>query len=176
MQKRFWKVTLVGTLCTMLIIGVSHCIRAGSYVPCGFSFPNGAKACGGCWVVETSEGASSGLIPITLSLQARCANPTFDGICMHTWSSAIPSPGCYEETTSCGSDTRYYICIGTIPGTDPECGVTALPEGLTTPADVYYFQLAFTNATAWNGVGVFSCNKSYLSIIDQWSQANCQAP
>lgn len=175
MQRRVWKASVVGVLFAMLVIGVSHHIRAGTYTPCGFFVP-GSGGCTGCWIVETSEGATSAMIPVTLSLQARCVNQTLDGICVHTWSSAIPSPGCYEETASCGSDTRYYISVGTTPGTGTECGDTALPENVTSFGDVSAWQAANTNATAWNGVGVFTCNKSYLSMIDQSSQANCQAP
>lgn len=173
MQKQLWRVSLVGTLLVLLIVGVSHRIRAGSFEVCSYADETPETGgCRGCWVIQTSEGATDSTgMPWTLSLQGSCVKQSGDGVCQSVWSSSIPSPACYGETTTCGNETKYYLSSMQTAEPGPNCGLELPNTNTISQADAWLN--ANTNATAWNVVGVTNCTKSYWKVEDRTSNVNC---
>lgn len=163
-----WLLTLaiMGMLGSLLAVG-SGVLFAGSYEPCAIADQGQpAGGCTGCFIISEDTNGMD-----TVYFQGSCTTYLGDGQCPSTYWGTIPSPGCYGETTSCGSGTKYFVTSDNQPANGPTCGLY-LGDTINTVSQYCYDN----ELTQVSSTGQLNCLANYWKVIDQTSTVNCSAP
>lgn len=175
MRNSLAKLAVIPVLFAALVFGMWRYTSAGTTEFCAYAGGDHGGGCNGCWVVAT--GTEEALF---WTVQAKCLNNTGDSVCFDTWWSAIPSPGCYRETISCGNQVRLYLVQGTETSGSGACSGQFIGTTLSEANDAVDNRFGAGRFNNWVLIADWriweSCLKEYSPTSDVMTGANCTAP